>query len=72
MVERSCGTCRYWESKAAADCKNPGGDCLRYPPVHIVTKRRQYATFPSVNHQHWCGEWKARKEDAGDETKGDL
>lgn len=56
----SCQDCNFftpnqWSNRdAVAD-----GECRRHPPVASLTRdgKRQFAKFPSVANEDWCGEF---------------
>ena len=54
--EEKCGNCKYMR----------GASCCRYPPQVLLWPDLEYpvamdtrSTFPVIDQDGWCGEWKA-------------
>lgn len=56
MNEKHCEFCKFFEATDAAS-----GVCRRMPPAPFPTGPDKVTSFwPSVNNQHWCGEYVLR------------
>ena len=52
----SCESCKFFEQTEPKQ-----GVCHRMPPVPYPTGPKQVTSFwPTVQLQHWCGEWVIR------------
>jgi hypothetical protein len=60
LMRPHCAQCVFW----VADDPVTTGHCHRYPPAVYFNERANVAAqkFPTVDHRHWCGEW--RDDDA--------
>lgn len=50
-----CENCRFWREWSAL---NEDGDCVRYPPIVVVTAEGDTITgCPETHYDFWCGEY---------------
>ena len=64
-----CGNCRFYsashERKDGGEWREvPHGQCYRYPPHALTTDRREFAFWPKVLSDNWCGEHEPREGDS--------
>lgn len=46
--EQSCANCAFYINNG----------CNRYPPSVYINTLNRTATYPKVEADNWCGEWK--------------
>jgi len=69
FVERFCKNCYYF-SKADDNIIMDKDQCRRHAPIHSIEKEKEKekegytssAVWPIVYEEHWCGEWKLKKD----------
>lgn len=62
MPEERCENCRFW--KETAD-DGSAGECQRYPKQIRTDQFGMLlgASFPQMEPDDWCGEWKPTQKD---------
>jgi hypothetical protein len=53
----ACSNCDHHEEAVMDD--GPVYQCRRYPPVMFVLQGEVTETWPQVDADDWCGEWKS-------------
>lgn len=56
----SCKNCLHFKAEDGIEMVHDWGTCLRYPPVMLAdSEGSPFSSFPLVNDNERCGEWKA-------------
>lgn len=81
-MKKNCRNCKYWDSSVFVDGDVEIGECRRKPPklsmkmaleqnnseISCLDEAHWLATvFPITSDETWCGEWKKKAEQDGNE-----